>query len=154
LRFLGTSGIIAAYSAWLEKHLMSCHFEFDSTNRILRCRIEGRVADETLKKYYGLAAKFVALNAPCAGIFDMSAVTYFNVSPDTIRELANLPPAVADPNRPRFIVAASAHIFGMARMFELQGQSTRPNLHVVRTANEVWVILGVQEPHFEPIQTE
>jgi hypothetical protein len=40
-------------------------------------------------------------------------------------------------------------------MFELQGQETRPNLHVVRSAKEVWVILGVEEPQFdESIQTE
>jgi hypothetical protein len=37
----------------------------------------------------------------------------------------------------------------------LQGQHTRPNLHVVRSLKEVWVILGMQvEPAFEPIALE
>jgi hypothetical protein len=39
-------------------------------------------------------------------------------------------------------------------MFELQGQDTRPNLHILRTAKQVWVILGFEEPQFESIQTE
>jgi hypothetical protein len=133
---------------------MSYHFDFDSTHRIIRCRFEGRVDDQILKEYYGVAAKYVALNAPCAGILDMSAVTSVDISPQTIRELANSPPTIPDPASPRFIIAPSPQIFGMMRMFELQGQDTRPNLHILRTAKQVWVILGFEEPQFESIQTE
>ena len=86
-----------------------------------------------------------------SGITDFSAVTSFEVSPQTIRDLASLPPAIQDRELPRFIVAASPGIFGMARMFELAGQDTRPNLHVVRTMKEVCVILGITDPKFEPI---
>jgi hypothetical protein len=42
----------------------------------------------------------------------------------------------------------------MARMFELQGQETRPNLHVVRTEKEAWAILGVSKPKFEAVQID
>jgi hypothetical protein len=42
----------------------------------------------------------------------------------------------------------------MARMFELQGQETRPNLHVIRTEKEAWAILGVSKPKFEPVQID
>jgi hypothetical protein len=133
---------------------MTYHFDFDSTHRIIRCRFEDRVNDQVLKEYYGIAAKYSALHAPCAGILDMSVVTSIDVSHRTIRELANLPPTIRDPASPRFIIAPSPRIFGMARMFELQGQDTRPNLHVVHSEKEVWAILGVQNPRFEPISTE
>jgi hypothetical protein len=133
---------------------MSYQFDFDRTHRIIRCRFEDGVNDQMLREYYGIAAKYSALNAPCAGILDMSAVTSIEVSRETIRELANLPPTIRDPASPRFIIAPSPQVFGMARMFELQGQETRPNLHVVRSAKEVWAILGVQDPQFEPIKTE
>jgi hypothetical protein len=99
-----------------------------------------------------VVADYDARTAPRAGILDMSAVTSFEVSPQTVRELAKSPPAMPDPSRPRFVVAASPQIFGMARMFELQGQATRPNLHVVRTQEEVWAVLGVRQPKFKPIQ--
>jgi hypothetical protein len=127
------------------------YFEFDPLNRILRGRFEGRVTDELLKEYYGLAGEYFERTAPRAAITDMSAVTSFEVSPQLIRELASSPPAIRDQEFPRFIVAASPQIYGTARMFELAGQDTRPNLHVVHTMKEVCVILGVLDPKFEPI---
>ncbi len=130
---------------------MPYYFEFDPENRILRGRFEGPVTDELLKEYYGLAGKYFARTDARAGITDLSAVTSLDVTPQTIRDLASMPPAILDTEFPRFIVAASPPIFGMARMFELAGQATRPNLHVVRSMKEVCVILGVAEAKFEPI---
>ncbi|MBZ5696367.1 MAG: hypothetical protein LAN36_13510 [Acidobacteriia bacterium] len=131
---------------------MPYHFEFDSANRIVRCRFEGRITDEILREYYQIAGKYFESTDARAGVLDLSAVTAFEVSSQTIRELAKLPPAMPHPERPRFVIAPSNQVFGMARMFELQGQDTRPNLHVVRTAEEAWVILGVRPPKFKPIE--
>ena len=134
---------------------MPYYFEFNSADRMLRCRFEGLLTDEILREYYRIAPKYVALHAPCSGIFDMLSVNNFEVTPPLIRELAALAPIIPDPASPRFIVAPTPQMFGMARMFELQGQHTRPNLHVVRSLKEVWVILGIQEePTFEPIAME
>jgi hypothetical protein len=151
LRFAGTGAIIGACASLLGGRSMPYYFDFDPENRILRGRFEGRVTDEPLKEYYGLAGEYFARTGARAGITDLSAVTSLDVSPQTIRELASLPPAILDREFPRFVVAASPPIFGMARMFELGGQDTRPNLHVVRTMKEVCVILGVLDPKFEPI---
>lgn len=133
---------------------MSYHFEFDSKNEILRCRFEGPVTDEALKEYYRVAEKYVALTSPRAGIVDMSAVTSFLASPQTVRGLASLPPTMPDSGRPRFIVAPAPQVFAMARLFQLQGEETRPNLHIVRTLDEVWAFLGVQETRFEALETK
>ena len=130
---------------------MAYSFEFDSTNRILRCRLVERVDDEELTNFYRMAAEYVALTDPHAGITDFSAVTSFEVTAETVRMLAKLTPAMPQTSRPRVIVAASDHIFGMARMFEFEGEATRPNLHVVRTLSEAWAILGIQQPQFGPI---
>jgi hypothetical protein len=127
------------------------YFEFDPVNRILRGRFEGPVTDELLKEYYGVAGGYFERTGARAGITDLSAVTSLEVSPQTIRDLASAPPVIQDRDLPRFVVAASPGIFGMARMFELAGQDTRPNLHVVRTMKEVCVILGITDPMFEPI---
>jgi hypothetical protein len=130
---------------------MSYQFEFDSTNRILRCRFEGHVTDEDLKEYYVAASLHVAKINPRSVITDMSAVTTSDVSSETIRELAGLRPTLPEPSLPRFIVAPSPPIFGLARMFELEGELTRPNLHTVRNLKEVWAILGIVEPKFQPM---
>lgn len=139
--------------AW-EGTLLPYYFEFDSANRILRCWFEGSVNDENLKEYYQVSAKYFETTDPLAGVLDLSAATAFEVSPQTIRELAKLPPAMPRPERPRFVIAPSNQVFGLARMFELQGQESRPNLHVVRTAEEVWAMLGVEAPNFEPLELE
>jgi hypothetical protein len=130
---------------------MPYHFEFDSTHRILRCRLEGRIADEELREYYREQKKYSVQQDPLGAILDMSAVTSLDVSPNTIRDLAKSPPAMPNPDRPRVIIATSPTVFGIARMFETQGQETRPNLHVVRSEKEALAILGVTEIKFEPI---
>jgi hypothetical protein len=133
---------------------MSYHFEFESTNRILRIWFEGHLTDEDLKEYYLVVRKYVARTDPSAAILDMSAVTTVQLSPETVRELAASPPTIPQPARPRFIVAPSPPIFGFSRMFELEGAATRPNLHVVRSLKDVWAILGIQELKFEPLEIE
>jgi hypothetical protein len=128
------------------------HFEFDATNRILRGRLEGHITDDILKEFYRMVEKYAAQTDPCAGIVDMSAVTALEVSPETIRGLASLAPAMPDASRHRFIVSPSPSVFGMARMFQLLGEKTQPNLHVVHLPEEVWTFLGIQEPQFERMQ--
>jgi hypothetical protein len=127
------------------------HFEFDATHRILRAVFSDGVTDEDITIFYGMVSKYAAALDPLAGILDLSGVTSFEVSVHTIRKLAWSEPAMPHPDRPRFIIADSSHIFGMARMFEFEGESTRPNLHVVRSHREACVILGIHEPQFEAL---
>lgn len=133
---------------------MAYHIDFDSKNQILRGRFEGQVTDKELRKFYQVAEKLVARIVPRAGIIDFEDVTSFKVSPETIRNLAYLPPAMPDPRQPRVIVAPAPDIFGMARMFQLESEETRPNLHVVHKLREACAILGVQHLKFKPIQPE
>ena len=130
---------------------MPFHFEFDANHRILRAAFSDAVTDDNLTAFYGMLSKYAAALDPLAGILDLSGVTSFEVTVHTIRKLAWSEPAMPHPDRPRFIVANSSHIFGMARMFEFEGESTRPNLHVVRSHREAFVILGIHEAQFEPL---
>ena len=133
---------------------MSYRFEFDVTNELLQGRLEGRVTSEELMDFYRDSGKCFALKHPRGAITDMSGVTFFGASPQTIRELASMRPAIADENTLRVIVAPSSDVFGLARMFESHGSATRPNLHVVRTCKEALAIVGVQHPQFEPLDIE
>jgi hypothetical protein len=128
---------------------MASYFDFDIKNKIIRCRVEGIVTDRSLREHYRTIAQHGAERPTYSGILDMSGVVSFNVSAATVRQLAQLPPAIPDPNIPRVIVAGSNQMFGLARMFEIQGSDTRPNLHVVRTEKEALAILGVTAPDFK-----
>ena len=130
---------------------MPHHIDFDPTNRILRARFEGHITDDELKEAYQFGQTHVARIDPQAGIVDFSGVTTVAFSTQTIRDLALSKPIMPDPSRPVVFVAPTPHLFGIARMFELQGAESRPNLHVVRTAEEAYEMLNIRQPQFEPV---
>jgi hypothetical protein len=124
---------------------------YDSTNRILRARFEGRVTDDELTEVHRLGQALAARIDSHAGIADFSDVTTVAFSPKTISKLATSTPILRDPSRPVVFVAPTPDAFMMVWMFELRGAETRPNLHVVRTLEEAYEVLDVREPQFEPI---
>jgi hypothetical protein len=126
-------------------------FEFDAAAGLLQGRLYGVVTSEELTDYYRDAVKCAAAKRPRSGITDLTGVTSFEVSPQIIREIASMRPAIPDEELLRVIVASSPDIFGMARMFESHGEATRPNLHVVRTYKEALAIVSVQQPKLETV---
>jgi len=127
-------------------------FDFDPVGRIARGRMEGRITDKEFQDYYREAREFAALLQPRAGILDLSQVTSFDVSCHVISVLAEKPPLLPDRSWLNVVIAPSPAVFGVARMFQLRGEETRPNLHVVHTHAEAWEILGVEkEPQFAPV---
>jgi hypothetical protein len=129
---------------------MGFWFEFDPGNMVLLVRIEGRLTDELLTEAYRMMRKQSTATDPRAGIVDLSSVTEVALSAAFLREIAKQEPAMVDATRPRIIVAPTAVVFGLARMFQMLGESTRPLLEVVRTLDEALAALGIQSPGFEP----
>lgn len=132
----------------------SYSFDFDPTNRIIRFSLKGRVTDELMKDLYQAMREPAQRTQPEAGILDTSAVIAFEVSSQVIRELATSSPVMPNPDFPRIVIAPSFDVYAMMRMFVEYGHGTRRNLHVVRANREAWAILGVQNPEFEPLNTE
>jgi hypothetical protein len=88
-----------------------------------------------------------------AGIVDFSSVNDWALSSAFLRELAKQEPAMADAARRRLIVVAPAAVgFGLARMFQMLGESTRPLLEVVRTLEAALAALGAESVDFEPFE--
>jgi len=129
-------------------------FDFDLTNGILRCRLSGRVTDGVLQEFFQVGSQHARRTHPTAGVVDLSEVTSFDVSAETIRQIAKSAPVLADPGLQRIVIAPTPHLFGMMRMFATQGEEIRPNLHVVRTEKEAWAILVVQDPQFKLLETQ
>jgi len=124
--------------------------DVDSPNRILHARFEGRVTDDEVKEVYRFGRENVSRFDPHSGITDVSGVTVA-FSRQTMRDLARMEPIMPDSSRPEVFVAPTPDLFGMARMFELQGAESRPNLHVIRTAEEAYQVLNVRQPPFVPV---
>jgi hypothetical protein len=129
---------------------MPYHFEFDPAHRILLVVLEGDVGDrEMLKINDDIKAHVTDLNLS-AGTSDFSTVTTFRVACHTMR-MAALQPSPYDEQTPRFVVAQRDHLFGLARMYQLIGSRTRAKLQVVRSGEEVFSALGIQNPKFEKL---
>ncbi len=133
---------------------MAYTFDFDVTHRILRCRLDGEVDDAALNDFFRTGARYALRTRPGAGVVDLSEVTSFEATAEAVHQVAQSKPVIPDPNLRRVVIAPSPETYGMMRMFEIQGEERRPNLYVVHTEGEAWAILGVHQPHFEPIEAE
>jgi hypothetical protein len=129
---------------------MTLRVEFDPSNKILLLRFEGALTDESIADFYRVIRQHWTAEDARMGIVDFSAVTDFALSSNLLRQLAKQEPCIPDPTgRPRVIVVPQTHAFGLARMFQIMGETTRPLLHVVHTLDEAFAKLGVQSPRFE-----
>jgi len=128
---------------------MGFWFEFDPGNKVLLVRVEGQLTDELLAELYPTLRKQSRATDARAGIVDFSSVTEVALTSAFLREMAKQEPAMVDATRPRIIVAPAAAAFGMSRMFQMLGESTRPLLEVVRTLDEALVALGIESRGFE-----
>jgi hypothetical protein len=124
--------------------------EFDAKNNILRATLEGSMTGAILLDLYARASEYAASHPPCRGILDFSRVTDFEVSSDAIRQVAAAPPALPA-GYMRVLVIPQIFIYGLARMFQILGEKTRPELQVVRTMDEAYCLLGVEFPDFRPV---
>lgn len=131
---------------------MNYQFEFDPQNKILLLRCEGRLSDDLIPDLYWLVRQHSISTDARAGIFDLSAVTEFKVSPEMIFSLAHREPAMPNAaERPRVIVAPPGLGLGVTRMIELATSDRSPLLKFVLSRNQALAALGVQSPHFEPL---
>jgi hypothetical protein len=132
---------------------MEFRFEIDRGNKILLLRVSGRLTDELLAEIYQEVRTHTRAIDIRAGIIDFSSVKDWAVSSAFLRELAKQEPAMADATqRRRILVAPAAVGFGLARMFQMLGESTRPLLEVVHTLEEALAALGAQSAKFEPFE--
>lgn len=129
---------------------MAYSFAFDRKSKVLLARFEGRVTDDGMVDFYGVAKRLIARAPEFRGtIVDFSPVAEFEVSPETIRQVAWAPPIDSETSRPTVIVAPSPPAFDVMWILATQGQETRPNLHLVKNMEHAHAILGMADATFE-----
>jgi hypothetical protein len=130
---------------------MALRFEFDQANKILLLHLEGQLRDESMAESYRAIRKYWTTSGACMGIVNFSSVTEFALSGDLITQLAQQEPCMPDgTSSPRVIVAPETRVYGLARMFQILAENTRPALSIVHNLDEAFEELGVRSPHFEP----
>jgi hypothetical protein len=124
--------------------------DFDAKNNVLRGTLEGPMTGADLLDLYAAATKYMASHPPSRGILDFSRVTEFEVSNEAIRQVAAAAPAFPVTHM-RVLVIPQTFIYGLARMFQILTEDTRPELYVVRTMDEAYGLLQVESPDFRPL---
>jgi hypothetical protein len=124
--------------------------DVDATNNILRVTLDGHLTDAILFDGYAAMGKYLAQHPSCHSIGDFSPVVSADLSGEAIRQLAAAPP-LPTAAALRILVAPPDSVYGMARMFQILGEETRPNLHIVRTMDEAYSLLQVKSPEFSPL---
>ena len=130
---------------------MPYHFEFDSESRILLLAYEGEVQGGEIAEANHDMAQHVARLKPSVGMADLSGVKTLDVPADTLRAAARQPSAYEE-ETPRFIIAPTDYLFGMARMYEIMANRPHEKLRVVRSRKEALAALGVREAKFERLE--
>jgi hypothetical protein len=132
---------------------MTYQFEFNPENKILLLRFEGQLTDKLTRHLYWEVRKYSTATDASAAIFDLSAVTQFDVSPELIRELVNRDPAMPDPTRrPRCLVAPPGIGLAISRLCEVAVEPRSPLFKIVLSLDEAFAALSVQSPRFEPLK--
>ena len=129
-----------------------CAFDYDASAKVLVVSLSGPATDDSLKACYLNAARYIEGREIRGAIINLTNIDSFDVSAAGVRALAALEPIVPDP-AVRYVIAPQAHIFGMARMFQMVSPKAREQFHVVRTLDAAHEALGVTAPKFERLPT-
>jgi hypothetical protein len=129
---------------------MGAFLSVDKAHMVLYIRFEGIVTDDVFLSRYQQVREWHAFHGQLSHISDFSEVTSFEVTARGIAQLAASYPLVPD-NLLRIVVAPQDVAFGMSRMFEMLGSSTRNKVYVVRTVAEAYQVVGVESLDFHPI---
>jgi hypothetical protein len=129
---------------------MGVFLSVDESHQILCIRFEGVVTDEVFLSRYEQVREWHAVHGHYSHISDFSEVVSYRVTPQGIRQLAIRPPLVPN-DRLRIVVAPQDLAFGMARMFEIVGGKTRNTVHVVRSMQDAYQLLGVESLELKPM---
>jgi hypothetical protein len=124
--------------------------QYERRHQILLIRFEGVVTDEILLEGYQRVRRWYDTHGRCGNISDFTGVTDFAVSARSIRFLASNTPLVPE-GLVRIIVAPRDDVYGMARMFEMQGSAMGNRLDIVRNFQDALQLAGLDQPDFEAV---
>ncbi len=120
-------------------------FEFAEAENILRLTLSGEMTDAGVMELWSKGVPIATSHSSSRLIVDTTGVTRFGVSPKAVTMLAKKHSADLPM---RVIVAPNDVLYGTSRMFQTLTESTRQNVHIVRTMKDAYKVLGVETPEF------
>lgn len=117
--------------------------KIDLRRRIVYSSFYGRITGDELIKHRSAIASDPNFNPEFSEIVDLSEVTEVSVTENTIATMAATE-TLYSPSVLHIVVAPDAKTGKLAKDFKTLAQSSRPNLHIVRTRAEAYKLLGTK----------
>ena len=128
--------------------VLSCTLQFDRKHHVLLITYGKVATPASALTAYNSVERFVSSEGPCSVLADLSTIENVDVPGDFVRSLAWMP-TVKPPGLQRVVVAPRGDVYGLSRMFQLYRDKVSSDVHVVRTLEEAYSLLGLEEPEFE-----
>jgi hypothetical protein len=129
---------------------MGFSFEIDDAKRIGRWSLTGAVTDDSFRESLRVVSQVLVGLDLRGGIIVFTGATSFDVSEDSLRQLARTDPVLSR-DLLRLVVAPDDHAFRMSRAFVELSEMSRPNLFVVRSIDAANHILGIHSPKYRTL---
>ena len=124
---------------------MHYQIDLDPTHSVIRLKItEEMMSLECAEEVYRHLRLLTAHGGPYAAIYDLSIVKGTTIPIDVVRGLARRAPSIpTGTGRPIVVVGQFPFIYGLARLFQMCGESVGSEFDVVHTMQEAYAIVEV-----------
>jgi hypothetical protein len=124
------------------------HIDLDPVHKAIRLTITAEIMTlECAQEIHAKLKQISSSGGPYAAIYDLSLVKGTTITTDMVRGLAKSPTSVPM-GRPHVIVGEQPVIFGLARLFQMCGESVAKEHDVVNTLEEAYEIVKARPEDF------
>ena len=130
---------------------MHSQIDLDPTHSVIRLIVlEENVSLECAEDCYRHLSVVTSSGGPYAAIYDLSRARNTSIPTETIRDLAHRRPSIptGKAGMPHVVVGYFPVIYGLARLFQMCGESVGNEFEVVHTLDEAYAITGARAEDF------
>lgn len=132
----------------LLRDVVDYRVDIDPAHSIIRLTVSARVVTpELAEDMYICLSRLGSDGGPYAAIYDLSEVTSTTLPTELVRGYARRTPSIPIV-RTQVVVGKEPAIYGLARLFQICGQSVGSEFEVVHTLEEAYEIIGVRPEDF------
>ncbi len=126
---------------------------FEPHHKVLLANFSQALTLEDLTQYDRDVGRFVAEHRePVRCILDFTDIGEITVTSEQVAGRGQRPPV--NPGRQKVYVAPTPEMYGLCRMFTAyQSFQGFPEADIVKTLQEACILLGIEEPTFEPVES-
>jgi len=133
--------------------VVGCTLRFDRKHQVLLITYGTVATPASALAAYAAVERFVTTEGPCSVLADLSSIEKVEVPGDFVRSLAWMP-LVIPSGKQRIVVAPRAEVYGLSRMFQLYRDAMSSDIQVVHTLEEAHILLGLESPDFETVDSK